>query len=393
MKSDDGSYDFSGSQDNLVKNDRATLLVLVSCLFILAILYTLALAATILVPILFSILLGMLLIPIVRFLKKLYLPPAVGAGLILLFLIGLMFGTLNLVAEPASRWAENLPTILEQVQQKTRELRDPVVWISDASEQVGEITTMSPEAQASSSSEVILASPSWLDQLMSDGQRLLANFVLLIFLTYFLLSTWDSLLRRASRIFRQADGSRGRIVGIADELQSKLSRYLLVITAINFTLGAVVAGLMHLAGLPNPLLWGLMVALFNFAPYIGAATSFTLITIASILTFDSFAEAALPPLAFLAVTGLEGLLVTPLIVGRQLYLSPLLVFLSVVFWGWLWGVAGALMAVPILVTLKFLLGSFDKTQQWALLMGEIKGQNGRTLREIAEQRKKMTENN
>jgi predicted PurR-regulated permease PerM len=174
------------------------------------------------------------------------------------------------------------------------------------------------------------------------------------------------MLRKATRCGRSWS-ERRRIVSIARRVQSDMSRYLAAVALINVLLGTAVALSMHLLQMPNPLLWGVMVAVLNFAPYIGALVSAAVLTLVALTTFPSIAEALMVPGTFLALTILEGQLITPAVLGRRMALSPAIVFVSVIIWGWLWGIAGALMAVPIATSLKVvcdhlptlgLLGSF-----------------------------------
>jgi predicted PurR-regulated permease PerM len=131
-----------------------------------------------------------------------------------------------------------------------------------------------------------------------------------------------------------------------------MAQYLFTITCINFALGLATALLMHLLGMPNPLLWGVMVALFNFIPYVGAAVSGIVLTVVAFVTFTDLHDILLVPLLYFSLETIEGQFITPYLTGKSLTLNPVMVFVSMLLWAWLWGVVGALMAVPILMTLK-----------------------------------------
>jgi predicted PurR-regulated permease PerM len=109
---------------------------------------------------------------------------------------------------------------------------------------------------------------------------------------------------------------------------------------------------MFLLGMPNPVLWGVMAGSLNFIPYLGAITSATILTLVALLTFEEVGRAVVVPLVFVVLTSLEGLIVTPTVVGRRLSLNPVAIFIWLIFWGWLWGIAGTLLAVPLLAVLK-----------------------------------------
>jgi predicted PurR-regulated permease PerM len=109
---------------------------------------------------------------------------------------------------------------------------------------------------------------------------------------------------------------------------------------------------MFLIGMPNPVLWGVIAALLNFIPYIGALLGVALVALIAFVTFDTIWMALLAPFIYLTCTTIEGQIVTPLILGRRLEMNTVAIFLAIAFWGWLWGIAGALIAVPLLVTVK-----------------------------------------
>ena len=131
-----------------------------------------------------------------------------------------------------------------------------------------------------------------------------------------------------------------------------VSSYLFTVTLINIALGAAVALALYFMGVPNPILWGVMVALFNFVPYLGEMTSILILSIVGLLTFDELWRSAMVPIVFYLLSAIEGYLVTPTVLGKRLSLNPVVIVLSVLFWGWMWGIPGALLAVPILIAIK-----------------------------------------
>jgi predicted PurR-regulated permease PerM len=134
--------------------------------------------------------------------------------------------------------------------------------------------------------------------------------------------------------------------------QREIAHWLAVVGVINGTVGVIMGVTLWMLGLPNPTLWGAIVAVLCFVPYIGPMALMALLLLAGITTFDTSLQIFSPMLAFMVVHAIEANIVSPLIVGRRLSLSPVAVFLSVMFWGWLWGIAGALIAVPLLIALR-----------------------------------------
>jgi predicted PurR-regulated permease PerM len=136
------------------------------------------------------------------------------------------------------------------------------------------------------------------------------------------------------------------------DVEDHISRYLLTITAINIGLGVAVGTTVHFLGLRNPVMWGVMVALLNYVPYLGALTGIVCMTLGAVLSFDSLSYAMLFPASYLALAVLEGNFITPFVLGRSLTLNPILILVSLAFWGWMWGISGMILAVPILATFK-----------------------------------------
>ena len=173
----------------------------------------------------------------------------------------------------------------------------------------------------------------------------------MIVLLYFLLASGDLFLRKLVRVLPRLSDKK-RAIEIARQTEGHISTYLSTVTLINIALGLIVGVAMHLVGMPNAILWGVMAGLLNFIPYLGALATAGILAIVSVLTFDSLGRALVAPLLYLAINTVEGYLVTPMLLGRRLTLNPVVIFLGIILWGWLWGIPGALLAVPILATFK-----------------------------------------
>ena len=171
------------------------------------------------------------------------------------------------------------------------------------------------------------------------------------FLTFFLLASGPPLLARLGAGRRRSTAARHGVI-IVERARRELSRFLGTIALINIGLGVVTAGIAYAFDLPTPLLWGVMAGVLNFVPYAGSATTLTVLTIVAILTHDTLGPAFGVALSYLIAATIEGQLVQPLALGRRLALSPLIVFLGLWVWGWIWGVGGLLLATPILLTIK-----------------------------------------
>ena len=317
-------------------------------LLLIALVAVMYFAADLLVPIAISVLLNLLLSPLVKALRRRGIPPALSAAVLVTTIVGLVIFAVGGLAEPAERWISEAPQSIREIRKQTFAAQDQLSGITELAEEVDELANSETSSDAQ---EVVVKGPGVLTSAVGKLPAIAAFTGIVIFLTFFLLASGDTMLRRVTRCGRTWT-ERRRIVSIARQVQSDLSRYLGTVTVVNLMLGVAVSLIMHLLKVPNPLLWGAVAGVFNFAPYVGALATAMLLTVVGITTFDNLADALAVPASFIALTIVEGQLITPAVLGRRLSVHPLVVFLAIIFWGWLWGVAGALMAVPIVTSLK-----------------------------------------
>ena len=156
---------------------------------------------------------------------------------------------------------------------------------------------------------------------------------------------------------------------IAREMERQISAYLLVTTFINAVFGVVVAATLWLMGMPNPVLWGVVAAVSNFIPYLGGLISTAIIGLAALLAFADVWWALLVPTVYFAINTLEGYVITPLIMGRRFTLDPALLFVGLLFWWFVWGAPGALLAVPMMAAFKIFCEHVESLQPIAAFLG------------------------
>jgi predicted PurR-regulated permease PerM len=317
-------------------------------LFILASFYTLYLGRAFFLPIILAILLSLLLTPVVRLLKKLRIPEALGAALVVFGLLGFLgWGTYEL-AGPAYEWVQQAPRSLRKVESKLREFKKPMQQMSRASEQVEKMTTVGGGQETA---KVAVTTETLGEKVFSRATDFIANGAIMFILLYFLLAAGDMFLRKLIKVMPSLSDKK-RAVEIARQVETEISTYLSTITLINVILGLAVWGIMTLIGLPNALLWGVLATVTNYIPYLGALVMIGVLAMVGFITFDDLGQALLAPGAFIGLNLLESYFLTPMILGRRLTLNPVVIFLGLTFWGWLWGITGALLAVPIMVVLK-----------------------------------------
>jgi predicted PurR-regulated permease PerM len=335
-------------------------------LFALACLYTLRTARELLLPLVIGVMLYFLLVPAVRLLRRVGLPESAGATVVVLglvFVVGLGGYALSW---PATTWMARAPAGLRQVETKLKPLLRGVERLSRTAQQVEEITSAGTPGQAP---EVQVKEPGIGAAFVGGMQSFLGGFAIILTLVYFLLASGDTVRRKIVRAFpRLAD--RQRAVDIAREMEQQISAYLLVTTVINVVFGVVVAATLWLMGMPNPVLWGVIAAVTNYIPYLGGLICTTVIGLAALLAFEDVWWALLVPTVFFIINTLEGYVITPLIMGRRFTLDPALLFVGLLFWWFVWGTPGALLAVPMMAAFKIFCERVESLQPIAAFLGE-----------------------
>ena len=323
-------------------------------LFLIALVFAVREARPLLAPVFIAVTLTFALAPAVRWLHRRGVPATVGA---LLLVLALMLGTLTVatsLARPAATWWEAAPTTAAQLLEQVEKLRDAVPGLGRPA----------PTPRTGRTPVAAPAPDPLKDKLASEGVALTGmvlargfSFVLAtaatVILTYFLLASEHWLLSRTVEALPRRR-TRALLLGGVRAAQREISRYLAALAIINSAVGVITALALWALGLPNPTLWGCVTAVFCFVPYIGPMALMALLLLAGITTFDPGPQVFGPMLAFMAIHAVESNIVSPVIVGRRLSLSALSVFASVLFWGWLWGIVGALIAVPLLIGLRSL---------------------------------------
>ncbi|RJP23926.1 MAG: AI-2E family transporter [Candidatus Abyssobacteria bacterium SURF_5] len=322
-------------------------------LLFLAVLYTLYFARTLLLPIAFALFLSILFRPLVNLLNRLKIPDFVGAALVALVLVSAVLIAFYQLSEPATKWLERGPTLRTAIDRKLGSVRETIRGARETTEQIEEIAELEGDRQ-----EVVVKGPSLAKQVLTVTQSTLATSVIIVVLLYFLLACGRQTLERV--IKGLGAEKRGRWEKISGQIQREIGIYLRTYALVNLGLGIMTGIAMALLGMPNPVLWGILAAIVNFVPYVGPAVTLVVLGAVALLTFDHWLRILLPPLAFFVLTSLEGQVITPSIMGRQLTMNPIAVFVGILFWGWIWGIPGILLAVPILTVLRIIFKNVDQ---------------------------------
>jgi predicted PurR-regulated permease PerM len=309
----------------------------------MAVLY---LTRSITVPVVLALIIGTILAPLVSRAERHRVPREVSTILVVLVLLGaLLFFAIALTA-PLTDWIGRASELGALLKSRLQDFRQPLSALQDLYGALrnigGDAVQGGPEAikiEAAANASIIETAISVLTPALS---QLLIFFVSLIFYVIFK----DDFKASAILAFSTRE-TRLMILRIYNDVEQRLARFFTTFTLINIGLGAVITFCMWIVDMPNPLLWGVLAAVLNFLPYLGPAIVTIALIVASILSFPTLAQAALPPLIYTVVHVLEGEFLTPTFLGYSLAVNPFLLFLSVIFWTWMWGPIGAFLAVPI----------------------------------------------
>jgi predicted PurR-regulated permease PerM len=318
-------------------------------LFLIAVGCVLYLARVVFIPLTFALMLSFLLSPAVTWLERRRLPRAVGAAVVVTVLMGAgSFAGVEL-ANPAADWIARSPGVLQTLERKVRPWRRPVKNVSELAQRVERMTQVE---ERKAPQEVTLEKPGILSTALDTVWAVAAGGLVTLFALYFALLTGDVLLARV--IAWVPDLSQRRTAEVIVSIQQGMSRYLRTVFVINFAVGCAVAIAMYALGMPNPFLWGALALIVNFVPYVGPFVGILTVGAVALASFNDTTSALLPPLIYLGLASIEGNVITPLILGRTCELDPLVIFVWLLFWGWLWGIAGAIVAVPLLMLIKLM---------------------------------------
>ena len=317
-------------------------------LFVLAGLAALYVASAIILPVVLAFVLMLLLQPAVRVLERVHLPRALGAILVLVLVIGTLVGLVAALSVPAATWAERLPHGIPRLEAHVVVLKRPIEALQALIQQAEWVTDTPGHKGAS----ITVRRDLGLSGALFAGTRAVADGLFTtILVLYFLLVSGDTFLRRVVEILPSLSKKRVA-VDISQQVAEDISAYLVTITVMNAAVGVATAAAMYACGLGDALLWGAAAFLLNYVPILGPLFGMGIFLLAGMLVFDSLGWALLPPALYFGIHLIEGEILTPMLLARRFTLNPVLVILTLVFWFWMWGVPGAILAVPMLAMLK-----------------------------------------
>jgi predicted PurR-regulated permease PerM len=312
-------------------------------------------ARAVMLPVFLAFVATITLKPFVRWGCSCHIPPAISATLLLgLLAAAISIGSVQLV-RPALEWMKEAPEHMAALRQRVQTMFPRLVRINEVAAAVTDLgaTEVEKKEQQKKAPTVQIKDSRGTSSILNWTGSVLAGVIETLVLLFLLLASGDIFLHKLVHVMPTMSDKR-RIVEISREIQQNISHYLFSVSLINLVLGVVVGSGFYFMGVPNAAMWGLLAAVLNFIPYFGPVLGVIVLAIVGLLTFDTLGRGILPPAWYLLVHLLEANLITPLVLGRRFALNPVVIFVSLLFWTWLWGVPGALLAVPILVSLKVL---------------------------------------
>lgn len=340
-------------------------LMLLAGLFSFAALAAAYVAAEIVLPLIFAFMLKLLLQPLFRGLERLRVPRPLAALALILLVLGAVVGLGTAISGPAATWAGRLPEGVPRLEERLVFLKGPIVTLQQLATKIDNIGATGARAEAPGP----IALASILTSLFAGLRNLAAGLFTTVLFLYFLLVSGDTFLRRLVEVL-PSFGNKRQAVDISQQIESDVSAYLVTITGMNVIVGVATAAVMWSTGVGDPVLWGTVAFLLNYAPILGPAVGVVVFLFAGLLTIDSAWGAFLPAALYFGIHLIEGETLTPMLLARRFTLNPVVVIVAFAFWFWMWGIAGAMLSVPMLAITKIVC---DRIRPFAALGHFLEG--------------------
>ena len=306
-------------------------------------------AREIAVPFFFAFILNLALQPAMRALVDVRVPRILAALIVIAGFLACVAGLGTSLSAPAADWMSKAPESISRIKERLSFLRTHIASLQDTLHQIERLG----DGMTNTVPAVAIQSPGLSSSLFTGTRSVLAAIGTIALLLFFLLMAGDMMLRRFVEILPTLSNKK-QAVDISREIEHQVSVYLGTVGVINAAVGMATGMTAYFCGLPDPVLWGTMAFLLNFIPILGPLAGIVVLLMVGFLSFDSFWQAALPASIYFLIHLAEGEVITPMVMARRFVLNPVLVIMSLVFWYWMWGLAGALLAVPLLAILKII---------------------------------------
>lgn len=341
----------------------SALVLLMGLGLFLALPFVLSIGSVVFLPLVTALLLTILLSPLADRLAKLGLPNVLASLGALLFFLGVLLLALALILQPALALFESIPEISRQVADRYGELRDEFAWLAMANEEFARLMG------DSGAREVVLATPSLLEEIAFATPSVVVEVIIMFLMAFFMIEARVR-MRRHLLFDRASFGSSVKAARVMREVQDRVAAYIITVGLINAGVGVVVALGAWALGVDAPIMWGGLAAILNFIPYIGPLAMTALLALFGIGTADTVLLGLIPAAAYIALHTVEANVVTPSILGARFTMSPVMILIALSYFTWIWGVPGALLSVPILLTLTALFDHIGRPNLVGFIFGE-----------------------
>ena len=334
----------------VAKRDRllASLTLIAGIGTVVALPFALRAGAEFFMPVTAALVVAIALVPMLEWFERRGVPSRLAAALCLIIFLALTIFAIGSIVIPATNWVAQVPQKIDQV----RATLEPVFDLYKSLDRFIDRTLSQIALSQEGPRAVRIETPnSMLGLLTSSAPHLLIQLFFALLVIYFFLAGWTA-MRKRTIVSRGSFEGALTTARVIQQVVDATSTYLGTITVINVGLGALTALILWQLGMDSPIMWGGIVAVANYIPYLGPIVCSLLLFIGGLMTYPDVWSAMLPPLAFIGLHLIEANVLTPLVVGHRLTISPLAILISLSFWAWVWGTTGALLAVPLLIIMK-----------------------------------------
>ncbi len=341
----------------------SVLVVILGAGLFLALPFVLSIGAVVFLPLTCALVLSIVLAPLADRLAGWGLPNLFASFLALAIAAIIFVALLSAILQPALDTIDRLPAMMRQVARQVAELRGDLSWLSDLNRQLLRLAGRTPAR------EVVLAGPSVLEQLAFATPVFVLEALLTALMSFFMIEARVRMRRRLLNNPAHPESGR-KAVKMIREVQDLVGAYMATVGFINLGVGVLVGLGAWAFGFEAPVMWGVLAALLNFLPYLGPLAMMLVLTLVGLATRDTLLIGMLPALLYLGIHTIEANLVTPALLGRRFTLNPVLILVAISYFYWIWGVIGALLAMPILLILTALFHHIGRPNLLGFLFGE-----------------------
>lgn len=341
----------------------SVLVVIMGLSLAMALPFVLSAGQVVFLPLACAGVLSVVLAPLADQLNRIGLPNILSSFIAVMALIALVVLSLLLILQPASVMLERTPAMVASVTEQFSQVRSNFDWVNDINRLLSRLAGRQPVR------EVAIATPTVLEQVAVATPSVVIEVILTLLMTFFMIESRGRMRKRLlhdrASLYRNRRAAR-----VIRDVQDRVGSYILTVALINAGMGMVVAFGAWLLGLEAPIMWGGLAALLNFLPYIGPVTMIAALSLFGIGTSETILGGLIPAAAYLALHAVESNLFTPSVLGVRFTLNPVLILLFISLFTWIWGVIGALLSVPILITLTALVEHVGRPNLLGFLFGE-----------------------